>query len=69
MFVSENHSRFANSGASEVFKLLAEEWKDVSPAEKARYEERAAEGSIKYKAEIEKLEARAEAIQEAGLPK
>ncbi|RGP60953.1 transcription factor mitochondrial [Fusarium longipes] len=69
LFISENHSRFTASSSSEVFKLLAEEWKQVSPADKARYEERTAEVSIKYRAEIEKLEARAEAIHEAGLPK
>ncbi|EKJ78024.1 hypothetical protein NXS19_001481 [Fusarium pseudograminearum] len=68
VFVSENHSRFANSGNVEVFKMLAEEWKQVNAAEKARYEEKAAEGSVKYKAEMEKIEARAEAIQAAGLP-
>lgn len=68
VFISENHSRFANSGNVEVFKLLAEEWKQVSAADKARYEEKAAEESVKYKAEMDKIETRAEAIQAAGLP-
>ncbi|GKU01470.1 hmg box protein [Fusarium langsethiae] len=69
MFVTENHSRFASAGRHEVFKLLGEEWKQTSAAEKARYEEKAAEDYVKYKAEMEKVEARAEAIKEAGQPK
>ncbi|XEU98721.1 hypothetical protein FSHL1_004008 [Fusarium sambucinum] len=68
MFVTENHSRFASAGRHEVFKLLGEEWKQISAAEKARYEEKAAEGFAKFKAEMDKIDARAEAIKEAGLP-
>ncbi|KAG8675311.1 hypothetical protein FPOAC2_01361 [Fusarium poae] len=67
LFVAENHSRFASSGRHEVFKLLGEEWKQISAAEKARYEEKAAEGFAKFKAEMDKVDARAEAIKEAGL--
>lgn len=39
----------------------------MNPTEKALYEQRAADESVKYKAEIEKLDARAKVIQETGL--
>ncbi|KAF4988207.1 hypothetical protein FGRMN_9909 [Fusarium graminum] len=64
MFLGENYPNFTNADAQEKFKDLAQAWKDISSAEKAQYEERAIEQSIKYKAETEKLEARAKAIQD-----
>ncbi|CAG7556807.1 unnamed protein product [Fusarium equiseti] len=67
LYVTEHHpGTSSTTSASEQFKILAEEWKKLSSAEKARYEEKAAETSIKYKAETEKLDARAKAIQEAA---
>jgi hypothetical protein len=67
LYVTEHHpGSSSTTSAAEQFKILAEEWKQLSSAEKARYEERAAETSIKYKAETEKLDARAKAIQEAA---
>ncbi|KAJ4130725.1 hypothetical protein NW768_006263 [Fusarium equiseti] len=66
LYVTEHHpGSSSTTSAAEQFKILAGEWKQLSSAEKARYEEKAAETSIKYKAEIEKLDARAKAIQEA----
>ncbi|KAF4946219.1 hypothetical protein FGADI_11353 [Fusarium gaditjirri] len=49
------------------FKEISESWKDVNPTEKALYEQRSADQSVKYKAEMEKLDARAKVIQETGL--
>ncbi|PCD45297.1 hypothetical protein AU210_000737 [Fusarium oxysporum f. sp. radicis-cucumerinum] len=49
------------------FKEIGESWKDVNPTEKALYEQRSADQSVKYKAEMEKLDARAKVIQETGL--
>ena len=67
LYLTEYHpGSSATTSASEQFKILAEDWKQLSSTEKARYEEKAAEISIKYKAEIEKLDARAKAIQEAA---
>lgn len=63
----ENYASFSNPDAQEKFKDLAQAWKDMSPAEKDQYEERAAEQSIQYKAETEKLEARAKAIQNGAV--
>ncbi|RBR24840.1 uncharacterized protein FIESC28_02408 [Fusarium coffeatum] len=67
LYLTEHHpGSTPTTSASEQFKILAGDWKQLSSAEKARYEEKAAEMSIKYKAEIEKLDARANAIQEAA---
>ncbi|KAM0197946.1 hypothetical protein ACHAPA_001776 [Fusarium lateritium] len=66
-FLRENYATFSNPNAQEKFKDLAQAWKDISKAEKDQYEERAAEQSIQYKAEIEKLEARAKAIQDGAV--
>ncbi|KAI3586354.1 hypothetical protein IWW34DRAFT_718378 [Fusarium oxysporum f. sp. albedinis] len=49
------------------FKEIGESWKDVNPTEKALYEQRSADQSVKYKAEMEKLDSRAKVIQETGL--
>ncbi|KAM0343361.1 hypothetical protein ACHAPU_008682 [Fusarium lateritium] len=67
LFLGENYANFTNADAQEKFKDLAQAWKDIGSAEKARYDERASEQSIKYKAEIEKLEARAKAIQDGSV--
>ncbi|KAG5657159.1 hypothetical protein KAF25_001748 [Fusarium avenaceum] len=67
IFMRENYASFSNPDAQEKFKDLAQAWKDMSPAEKDQYEERAAEQSIQYKAETEKLEARAKAIQNGAV--
>ncbi|KAM5356170.1 hypothetical protein ACJ41O_002816 [Fusarium nematophilum] len=66
IFVAENFSKFGGSGAVEGLKAMGQAWKQVSAAEKKEYEERAAEVSTKYHAEMEILKARAEEIKAAA---
>ncbi|KAM0563978.1 hypothetical protein ACHAPJ_000186 [Fusarium lateritium] len=65
LFVVDNHSRFDNADAAERFKELSQAWKELSPVEKGRFEERHADQAAKYKAEMDKIKARADAIIKA----
>ncbi|KAF5986833.1 transcription factor A, mitochondrial [Fusarium bulbicola] len=67
LFLVDNWSKIQAETSQSKFKEIGESWKDVNPTEKALYEQRAADSSVKYKAEIEKLDARAKVIQETGL--
>ncbi|KAF9785611.1 hypothetical protein IL306_005379 [Fusarium sp. DS 682] len=68
LYLAENFDNFGRSEDNHPkFKEIGQAWRELNPAEKARYEERAADQSVKYKAEMEKVEARAKAIQETGL--
>ncbi|KAF4333176.1 transcription factor A mitochondrial [Fusarium beomiforme] len=68
LYLAENYDNFGRSeDNSPRFKAIGQGWRELNPAEKARYEERAADQSVKYKAEMEKVEARAKAIQETGI--
>ncbi|KAF4446640.1 Transcription factor A, mitochondrial [Fusarium austroafricanum] len=65
IYVAENFDSFGRSETNQpMFKEIGQAWKGLNPTEKARYEERAADQSVRYKAEMEKVEARAKAIQE-----
>ncbi|KAF4961137.1 hypothetical protein FSARC_10259 [Fusarium sarcochroum] len=65
LFVVDNHSRIEKSDAREKFTELSQAWKDLSTNEKSRYEERHADYSAKYKAEMDKIKARADVIKQA----
>ncbi|KAF5019730.1 hypothetical protein F66182_8255 [Fusarium sp. NRRL 66182] len=65
IFVTENYSRFTNPDANQRFKDIGQAWAELNADEKSRYEERHADHSAKYKAEMDKIQARAEVIKAA----
>lgn len=67
LYLVDNWNKSHAETSQTKFKEIGEAWKGVNPTEKALYEQRAADESVKYKAEIEKLDARAKVIQETGL--
>ncbi|UPK97833.1 hypothetical protein LCI18_008768 [Fusarium solani-melongenae] len=68
-FSSENWSRLGGTDAIDGSKNVSEAWKALSPSEKAVYEEKTAQASAKYEAEMVAIHARADAIRAEGDPK
>ncbi|KAI8683986.1 HMG box domain-containing protein [Fusarium keratoplasticum] len=68
-FTVENWPRLGGSDAIDGSKNISEAWKALSPSEKAVYEEKTAQASAKYEAEMEVIQARADAIKAEADPK
>ncbi|KAL6357839.1 hypothetical protein LRP88_08016 [Fusarium phalaenopsidis] len=68
-FTVENWPRLGGSDAIDGSRNISEAWKALSPSEKAVYEEKTAQASAKYEAEMEVIQARADAIKAEADPK
>ncbi|KAM6531175.1 hypothetical protein FSOLCH5_000659 [Fusarium solani] len=68
-FTVENWPRLGGSDAIDGSKNISEAWRALSPSEKAVYEEKTAQASAKYEAEMEVIQARADAIKAEADPK
>jgi hypothetical protein len=68
LYLVDNWDKIGRAETNQAkFKEIGEAWKELNPTEKALYEQRSADQSVKYKAEMEKIDARAKVIQETGL--
>ncbi|KAF4462746.1 hmg box [Fusarium albosuccineum] len=69
LYATENYSQAgerADTPAPERMKTISNDWKQMSPAEKAPYEERSRDALAKFHAEMGKVRARVDVIKKAA---